>query len=461
MKSRTSIGNLPSEILVKIFENLIHEDLANVVLVCRRWLEIGEDPILWKEFRLLVNDCNVENLNKIIGIRRLVNIREVMFENCVLKNSNILALKKSNINKIIMSKSDTFDFDCDVTKVSANLFAETINNLETFEFYNWDIKMTQSQLTQLFAKMSIETKLKKLEILNDQNLYNVPHQELAIALNNITNLTLMCQDIHDDSEFSFEPFLNQMKIKTDIKELDISYNDLSYISRDLLSSSLNYIEKLNLFHTELTDLQLLSLFEVMNQGTAIKHLDIESHTTLQIVPPSLFSSVVNNLEGANIGFTNLSMQHFQELFSLMRNRTNLKILNIRGEKVLSSIDPTLFAEALIKVKTVNLTRCNLSHDNIKLLFGKIINDTRIEELQIAENDLSKISPKLLSECAKSLKIVNFCQSSLSRNQIIHILKDIQNCIETKIESLDLRSKYESLPEELIKNVKGKIKTLKI
>ena len=137
----------------------------------------------------------------------------------------------------------------------------------------------------------------------------MPHQELAIALNNITNLTLMCQDIHDDSEFSFEPFLNQMKIKTDIKELDISYNDLSYISRDLLSSSLNYIEKLNLFHTELTDLQLLSLFEVMNQGTAIKHLDIESHTTLQNVPPRLFASVVNNLEGANIGFTNLSMQH--------------------------------------------------------------------------------------------------------------------------------------------------------
>eukprot|EP00092_Neocalanus_flemingeri_P097140 GFUD01123747.1.p1 GENE.GFUD01123747.1~~GFUD01123747.1.p1 ORF type:complete len:185 (+),score=38.91 GFUD01123747.1:68-556(+) len=162
-----------------------------------------------------------------------------------------------------------------------------------------------------------------------------------------------------------------------------------------------------------------------------------------------------------MGFTNLSKQHFEELFSVMRNRTNLKNLNIRGEKFISSVDAVLFSEALNKVKTVNLTRCNLSYDNIKVLFEKIINNTHIEDLQISENDLSKISSKMLSECARSLRIVNFCTCSLSKNQITRILKDIKNCNETKIESLDLRSKYDSLPEDLIKVVQGKIKTLKM
>ena len=122
--------------------------------------------------------------------------------------------------------------------------------------------MNESQLTQLFAKMSKGTKLKKLEILNDQNLSNVPQHELAIGLNNIANLTLMCQDIHEESEFSFEPFFTQMKMSTKIKELDISYNNLSYLPPDLLSMSLNQMEKLNLFHTELKEAQLVSLFEV-------------------------------------------------------------------------------------------------------------------------------------------------------------------------------------------------------
>lgn len=372
----------------------------------------------------------------------------------------MLALKTSTVVNITMSKSD-FDYDCDITKVSANLFAETINNLETFEFYNWDIKMSPSQMTQLFVKMSKGTKLKKLEILNDQNLHNVPQQELSVALNTIANLTLMCQDIHDGSEFSFELFLTQMKSRTEVKELDISYNDLSYISPDLFSSSLNYIEKLNLFHTELTEAQLMSLFDAMSQGTVIKHLDIESQTNLQTVPTRLFATVVNSLESANIGFTNLTGLHFQLLFSVMRNKTKLNILNIRGEQVLSSIEQTLFAEALSAVQTVNLTRCNLSYGHINTLFEKITNGTNIEDLQIAENDLSKISPTLLSKCARSLKTANFSQSSLSRNQILLTLEEIKNSKENKLENLDLRSKCESLPEELIKTVQGTIKTLRV
>ena len=70
--------------------------------------------------------------------------------------------------------------------------------------------------------MSKGTKLKKLEIINDQHLSNMPQYELAIGLNNIANLTLMCQDIHEESEFSFEPFFTQMKMSTKIKELYIS-----------------------------------------------------------------------------------------------------------------------------------------------------------------------------------------------------------------------------------------------
>ena len=145
----------------------------------------------------------------------------------------------------------------------------------------------------------------------------------------------------------------------------------------------------------------------------------------------------------------------------MKSRTNLNILSIRGEKSVSSVEPALFSDALNKVKTVNLTRCNLAHHHIKLLLDKIIEKTSIEELQLAENDLSVIPIKQLSECVRCLKIVNLSQAGLSKNQIIRILRDINNSKETKIESLDLRNRFESFPEELINTVKEKIKILKI
>merc|ERR1711936_710747 len=145
MISGTSILTIPSEILLKIFENLQHDDLGNVMLVCKRWSEVGEDPVLWKNFKLVVNDENIDKFIEILETKRLKNVRKVIFENCLLKNCHMLAVRRSNISQIVMSRSDTFDFDCDITKVSANLFAETVNNLGTFEFYNWDIKLTQSQ----------------------------------------------------------------------------------------------------------------------------------------------------------------------------------------------------------------------------------------------------------------------------------------------------------------------------
>ena len=38
---------LPNEILEKVFRMLPRRDLKRAVLVCRRWRDVGESPILW------------------------------------------------------------------------------------------------------------------------------------------------------------------------------------------------------------------------------------------------------------------------------------------------------------------------------------------------------------------------------------------------------------------------------
>merc|ERR1711884_738312 len=113
-----------------------------------------------------------------------------------------------------------------------------------------------------------------------------------------------------------------MRVESNVEELDISYNNLAYIAPDLLSTSLNKVEKINLFHTELTEAQLESLLTLMSKDTAVKHLDIESHTTLQNIQPQLLACVVNNLESVNLGFTYLTQEHFENIFQLMKRKTN-------------------------------------------------------------------------------------------------------------------------------------------
>lgn len=45
--SDTCLIDLPREMMIKIFKLLPPEDLKSVVLVCKGWKELGEDPTLW------------------------------------------------------------------------------------------------------------------------------------------------------------------------------------------------------------------------------------------------------------------------------------------------------------------------------------------------------------------------------------------------------------------------------
>ena len=47
MMSQTGITKLPEEMLVKIFSLLPPQDMKSVILVCKSWRGIGEDPTLW------------------------------------------------------------------------------------------------------------------------------------------------------------------------------------------------------------------------------------------------------------------------------------------------------------------------------------------------------------------------------------------------------------------------------
>merc|ERR1711971_23987 len=45
-------STLPPELLSCIFGFLPFGDLKNALLVCRRWMEVGEQPCLWESFNL-------------------------------------------------------------------------------------------------------------------------------------------------------------------------------------------------------------------------------------------------------------------------------------------------------------------------------------------------------------------------------------------------------------------------
>ena len=71
---------LPVEMLLETFELLSYEDLKNVVLVCRRWREIGETPRLWSSLPVIVNTRNMSVMPEILRSGRRQGLKKLWIE---------------------------------------------------------------------------------------------------------------------------------------------------------------------------------------------------------------------------------------------------------------------------------------------------------------------------------------------------------------------------------------------
>jgi hypothetical protein len=78
MEAVKTFEALPGEMLERVFRLLPPRDLMAVVLVCRRWREVGEVPGLWAWVRLTVNKGNLGSMPRVLGCGRLQAVRRLV-----------------------------------------------------------------------------------------------------------------------------------------------------------------------------------------------------------------------------------------------------------------------------------------------------------------------------------------------------------------------------------------------
>ena len=78
--------NLPTEMLLYIFEMLSYRDLKIAMLVRRRWREIGEVQRLWSSFPFIVNTRNMSMMPDILSISRMQGLKKLKIEAKLSKN---------------------------------------------------------------------------------------------------------------------------------------------------------------------------------------------------------------------------------------------------------------------------------------------------------------------------------------------------------------------------------------
>jgi len=131
-----------------------------------------------------------------------------------------------------------------------------------------------------------------------------------------------------------------------------------------------------------------------------------------------------------------SEEELEKLFESIKTLSELTYLDMWGMR-LKLVDPGLFTEVVINIEEVDLSKCELSKQQMDMLFGSIDDSTRIKDLQIKEVDMSLVDADKLSAGVNQLETVNMQQTKLLVGQMTALLTEAGK--QTKLREVFLDS----------------------
>ena len=126
------------------------------------------------------------------------------------------------------------------------------------------------------------------------------------------------------------------------------------------------------------------LMQAITEHCGLRKVEFGSGEDLSNVSPELFSKTLINLEKVIISGTHLTTEQQNALFIRMRSEENRRIKNLLLSKVdLTSVEPSLLAQAVENVETVALIRWPSRHQLCGVAIVKTLNNfqTSLQEIE--------------------------------------------------------------------------------
>ena len=235
------INTLPKELLLHIFRFLGHGDLKIVVLVCKLWRNIGEDPVLWKHLKFVIGRNNISMIDNILETNRLQCLEHLEINGYgdkarpLLRSETVSVLLKCSASKLTLK-------NCDLTQLSKEDLTSVISKLKTLSL--WQVVMERAQIITLFAVMLKARSLSEIDIgYGYLDLSHISPSLFAKSLSRRKKVNLGHMRL---SESQLTCLFENISKKTTLRTLDVGYRDLSFIDEDVLRGALKKLDNTNI-----------------------------------------------------------------------------------------------------------------------------------------------------------------------------------------------------------------------
>jgi hypothetical protein len=360
---------VPEEILERIFRLLPPDDLKAAVQVCQWWKRLGEAQFLWAWVGLRLTERSLPVGPEILTCRRLQGIKSLTMINLVSSDELTLTMFGKETLKFGL------DLSCiDVAHVEPGMLTSAVAQL----------KMDKG-----------ETHDKSLHLEEVLSTICGPHYSFW------------------EKELYGAPRL---------KALNMQGTILSLVDSVLLAKTIVTLEELNIEETFLTPEQTADIFTFISGGSLLKKLNVGRNNLSTLAPDKVAKAIIK-LEEVDVHDTQLTRTQVNQLiFAICSNRNSkLKKLNIR-QNDLSTVEPTLLARTVANIQEVDINATSLNELQGKNIFYAIKGDFKLRKLNIGNNNLSSVEPRLMARTVNKLSSLEIYQADLTERQVGEILK---------------------------------------
>jgi len=265
--SRISINFLPEEMFIRVFHLLTPKDLKNVMLVCKQWKEIGEDPSLWT-WALVTIEAR-EEIQK-LNIRRFQRVQNIRVTQRYRKAEDLVGIFEAlleipSVNRIIGL------YNINLSGVESILLANVLNKADDFWIYGHG--------ENVFNAVAKQTNLKKLGVFESRN---IGPALFADAISNVEDVVLVVFGCSPEQIEAL--FVLITEDDRPLRKLILSSCDTIDIMPELFGAALNKLEKVTIEDKYVTSEQITAVIrKVVNGESKLQSLMFEHMDNDEVV----------------------------------------------------------------------------------------------------------------------------------------------------------------------------------
>ena len=217
--------------------------------------------------------------------------------------------------------------------------------------------------------------------------------------------------------------------ETELRELDVSSNDLCEVPAELLSQAIIRLKLCYLENCNLTSCQLKAIVHVIETEEEINCRDLDlRENDMSEVPKDKLAGAIVRIEW--VQFSSSSSTQLETLFIKIMNTKNedliLERLDVCGSP-LSEVNSITLATAAIKLKELYFGwNSALTTEQLECIFKEVIKKAenqsdksplKLTDISLPNNDLTAVPSELVVKAMSKLKSVGFFGVKLSTAQL--------------------------------------------